>query len=28
MPAFDGLSAAGGRLYLALTNGTVVCYGR
>ena len=26
-PVFDGLIAAGGKLYLALTNGTVLCLG-
>jgi len=27
LPAFDGLSAAGGRLYLATRNGKVICFG-
>jgi len=27
-PVFDGMAAAYGRLYLALTDGTVVCMGR
>jgi len=27
-PVFDGLSAAGGRLYLSLTNGRILCLGR
>ena len=26
MPVFDGMSAAGGRLYLSLRNGSVVCF--
>jgi hypothetical protein len=26
-PAFDGLSAAGGRLYLATEDGKVICFG-
>ena len=28
MPVFDGMSAAGGRLFIALKNGTVECWGR
>jgi outer membrane protein assembly factor BamB len=28
MPVFDGLAAAGGRLYVSLRNGTVVCLGK
>lgn len=28
VPAFDGMSAADGHLYLALKDGTVVCFGR
>jgi outer membrane protein assembly factor BamB len=28
LPVFDGMSAAGGKLYLSLMNGTVVCMGR
>ncbi len=28
MPSFDGMSAAGGRLYVSLRNGEVVCYGQ
>ena len=27
MPAFDGMSAAGGRLYISLKDGTVTCFG-
>ena len=27
MPTLDGLSAAGGQLYMSLNNGTVVCLG-
>ena len=27
-PVFDGMAAAGGRLYLAMLNGQVACYGR
>jgi len=27
MPVFDGLAAAGGRIYLSLKNGSVVCFG-
>ena len=27
MPAFDGMSAAAGKLFLVLKNGQVVCYG-
>jgi outer membrane protein assembly factor BamB len=27
-PVYDGLSAAGGRLYLATENGTLTCYGK
>jgi hypothetical protein len=27
-PVFDGLIAANGKLYLSLTNGTVLCMGR
>ena len=27
LPVFDGMSAAGGRLYIPTTNGTIVCYG-
>jgi len=26
LPVFDGMAAAGGRLYLALRDGSVVCY--
>ena len=26
-PAFDGLSAAGGRLYLATLDGKLICFG-
>jgi len=28
MPAFDGMSTAGGRLYISLKDGTVTCFGR
>ena len=28
MPAFDGMSAAGGKLYISLKDGTVTCFGR
>ena len=28
MPVFDGLSAAGGRLFISLRNGTVECWGK
>ena len=28
MPIFDGMSAAGGKLYLSLKNGSVVCFGK
>jgi outer membrane protein assembly factor BamB len=28
MPAFDGMSAAGGQLLISLKNGSVVCYGQ
>ena len=27
MPVFDGMSTAGGRIYLSLTDGSVACYG-
>ena len=27
-PIFDGLIAAGGRLYLATTDGSIICFGR
>ncbi len=27
LPAFDGLSATGGRLYLATADGKVICFG-
>ena len=28
MPVFDGLSAAGGKIYVSLRNGSVVCFGK
>ena len=28
MPVFDGMSAAGGKVYISLKNGSVVCFGR
>ena len=28
LPAFDGLSAAAGRLYLATKDGKVICFGK
>jgi len=28
MPVFDGMSAAGGKIYLSLKNGSVVCFGK
>ena len=27
-PVFDGMAAAAGRLYLAMTDGSVVCFGK
>ena len=27
-PVFDGMAAAGGRLFIALTDGSVVCLGK
>ncbi len=28
MPAFDGMSTAGGKLYISLQDGTVTCFGK